>query len=1428
MEKVDIFVEQVNYNAEHDIFFASVEVDDPVKALGDVVDPNTDFKAEEVPNSSNPSPSRSFDLPAASAGTARRRASSPERGRTDSPLLRLMSLNREYNLEGRSPDMTSLPMVHAYVSMATQDKMAAADATTVRGHQREETRRVEPRGSIISLDGGTGSQYCVGEEVGGGQNWDPAGRGNVLAGRANGSMTTADQVAWEFRAARDALETASNFSGCSSRFDVESNCSDRAETMSTISTVSGYEEEMFRIKRLLLMDAEATSPQKPKELRKEFRYDDKQNGHPKNLLNGGSFDSVNNSEGSVFEIPHLKMQLQDAIQMKEKYKEALELSTSESLEWQGKYQESSRQKAHIEGRLESLKTELESLRQKLATNETENKSRRAMEGKVVFQEMEKMTCEHAKIQQMSRDVQNKNQELSLQLEFKETALTHAKNELQECESANEKLRIQLHELQVEMDSKDGAIQGLKAKIASLHVESQAHLQANVKANNTILRLKGEIDSLNKSSQWYCDQLHACQEAKVKVQQELMTCQSNMMSQSHLVEKLKTEVVDLQHECEDTRNRAIKEKESLMRKLEVIQADILEREAILLSQIQHGEASETLTTITNKLRKIDEEKCERASNLGFTVKDLEQEVQLLKNELNNKNDKLQALEANNAELMVRITTVQKTLNERELCIQNLQNNYMSLESALSKERNSLKDRDNLYHELMAEKINLEVSLKTETKEKTEINEVIEKLRTDFLNVSRNYQAMKADLRHKENLILNLEKLLKELQADKHNLALKNEELAVVEKRASDSAEQQKSLERTVARLTETLAVREQQLVAEGQTVELLRSDLQRKEALVGELQSAKQQLEENWRKEKAVSKAMSDRPLQFETPGDVMRELELARHPNREHSDSRKKATKDTKHASSQTENESREIRTSSLEHQTHQEHRFCDWNKIESFSKQKNFEGNVQVSKRFQQLCSLIVETRSMLGNSLGRRTKQADLTGDQCESVESLCAAVAAVNEDVKALLSGGVGSEREGAASHACRREVERLKAMLRLSETEHREKHRCYELNVRTLLKKVKEHLRGRRAAEKRLKDAQAMVEESAGVRATCEEHARAAERLRQELLRSEKERGRLEEAARERPSPAGPGDAAGAEPLELRARELQLQRSREKEAELEEELRKSKIIMKELRKEVFREKCESSRLRKQASSLQVGLDAAGEELDGRRVDLGRSEAMCELLRKGGERLQRELEREQRAHEDARQELEELRASLQDSRAKDPVLADQIKTLSYHLHQKTREVEALQQSARLAEARRRAEEQRLGRDAAALRGELDSLRGELDASRADRFSLQAQAAELRAALQCSLDSSRLLKAKLESLGCDAGDRERPPDLTSSLPAPPARYDEARIAALLAQSSAPLRGTPLGNLRGCLDSLKLEMSALQEQITARTSADRERHKMQ
>jgi chromosome segregation ATPase len=83
-----------------------------------------------------------------------------------------------------------------------------------------------------------------------------------------------------------------------------------------------------------------------------------------------------------------------------------------------------------------------------------------------------------------------------------------------------------------------------------------------------------------------------------------------------------------------------------------------------------------------------------------------------------------------------------------------------------------------------------------------------------------------------------------------------------------------------------------------------------------------------------------------------------------------------------------------------------------------------------------------------------------------------------------------------------------------------------------------------------------------------------------------------------------------------------------------------------------------------------------------------------------------------------------------------------LSYHLHQKSQEAAGLQDKIKLSEERWLSAETGLQRSLSALQDELNSMSVELDSIRSDKFTLQTQAAELRAVLHSSVEQNKVHK--------------------------------------------------------------------------------------
>ncbi|GFU69778.1 hypothetical protein TNCV_1221661 [Trichonephila clavipes] len=91
-----------------------------------------------------------------------------------------------------------------------------------------------------------------------------------------------------------------------------------------------------------------------------------------------------------------------------------------------------------------------------------------------------------------------------------------------------------------------------------------------------------MDTLQKSKEWFQEQLHSAQMVENKLHQQLISTQSNQSLVSNNLEKIIAEKNQLKQELMHTQQRAVAEKEILMKQLETIEADMKEAESLLMT------------------------------------------------------------------------------------------------------------------------------------------------------------------------------------------------------------------------------------------------------------------------------------------------------------------------------------------------------------------------------------------------------------------------------------------------------------------------------------------------------------------------------------------------------------------------------------------------------------------------------------------------------------------------------------------------------------------------------------------------------------------------------------------------------------------------------------------------------------------------------
>lgn len=193
-----------------------------------------------------------------------------------------------------------------------------------------------------------------------------------------------------------------------------------------------------------------------------------------------------------------------------------DLEWKTELKWQEKYQDLLREKANCDGQLKTLQTQLDNTlkeKEKLITDIEQSNNKSAL------------FDEYTKLQKKLNTLEKQTSELNSKLILSINETKQYQSETSKLESENEKLRVNEQELKMEVESKNSVLLGLKNKITEQHIEMQNHIQAKLKLNNHVLSLNNEIESVKKSEKWYIEQLHSCQLAKSKLQQQIMNMQS---------------------------------------------------------------------------------------------------------------------------------------------------------------------------------------------------------------------------------------------------------------------------------------------------------------------------------------------------------------------------------------------------------------------------------------------------------------------------------------------------------------------------------------------------------------------------------------------------------------------------------------------------------------------------------------------------------------------------------------------------------------------------------------------------------------------------------------------------------------------------------------------------------------------------------------
>ncbi|XP_077995209.1 uncharacterized protein LOC144448792 isoform X2 [Glandiceps talaboti] len=1053
-----------------------------------------------------------------------------------------------------------------------------------------------------------------------------------------------------------------------------------------------------------------------------------------------------------------------------------------------------REKAMLEGQLETMSSEAKSaikeraeLQSQMAALKVQLRNQSSSAQNAVH-ERSALAVDLDTLKQNRAQLQQNILELQSSLDSKDNTIRKLTDEAKASQEANEKLFQKLEQLRVNITTKETSVTMLKDKIAALQHELAAAQQDKSHSAGEIASLETDIQALVNTKEWFQDQLQQAQDSRSKLQKELTKARTNAVTQGTLIENLKTENARIRQQLTETQQKALLEKEMLAKHLEAIESDMLKREHTFDQMNRERSAAEEAVSL--RMQKVEEEK-HQLTNLITTSVQLEQQLEKTKRELYVKEAALAVLEEEKKELVKRLTLAQESITSRDHQIESLESRCVDLEVKLKEIRSETSGQDELVQQLKEEKIALESALASANEEKRSFDMACQNLQSDMGKVEKSFKLMKQELQAKTGQL--------------------------------DDVQQEKQL------LQDKMEVAKQQLAEQKKNLESRSVDITGKNRLVEELKINKASLEGDVTvMSKKIQILENDYQAMASEKENMERDLIGVQENISELKTELQSALEGKAHLEGQIEMMSaeRETYTILIEENNHLKQTLAEQ---QSMSHREIADQRAKILRLGSDLKNAqkeLKEKHRSYESTVGTLTKKLKETMETKQRAELELQSVHSQVQTVKAE-----EHEKLEAELQELRVELETTQIRKQTLEAE------LHELQVK-MVDDTNEY-------SSRI----AKLERDLYAAREYNEHQRRAEELNRKMaLELERERGRLagvkqsHDALKHHTSVLETALARRESSLTEMVSQLQtLKHDKEEEEnklqeridELVDELEKEKSLVIEYKTKMNSEMDEKEKLQRQAQILTSDVEQLQTELDSKTREVHSiKEDMMKV---------KEIERQQRTEKEqlqlhlkgSRLQVDRMKRQLEEKEAQDPVIQDQIQTLSWENEQFQHEVEALREQLALAENRQQIEIDSIRTAFQTSKMELDSLRQELAGTRKEKFMHQAKVTELKGILKATVQQNKMLKSQLHSQSAV----EHVSTGTQSQVAQTSNQEvqhngDMNVPELTLTAETALQAIntdqlinskddskPLQALKSCLGSLREQMSMLQTQMDEHTN---------
>ncbi|KYQ59348.1 hypothetical protein ALC60_01658 [Trachymyrmex zeteki] len=301
------------------------------------------------------------------------------------------------------------------------------------------------------------------------------------------------------------------------------------------------------------------------------------------------------------------------------------------------------------------------------------------------------------------------------------------------EIENERLRVDLENVRIDLNARIAANQGLKGKVTELFVEMQTVLQDKQKLQNVLTDTNNRLSAAETSAKWYQSQMHILMASKKCLQVEIDTYQNILKQRQHAIENINVSYNKLSTEYMELTQQYQREKQEMQNTMKDLQSHI--RAINTVQDALDGNSTGSPTDTSMLLEATEDE----LRNTKAEMKILEQ--RLLSNE------------------MAKMS-MENTLSKQRILISSMEENMQESEMEKNETADLLRKTQFEIQKLRSENETLQTSLLASKREQSQVEDAISYLRLQLTKMIAQYKLLKSKNAESEEKLNTMQDLVNE--------------------------------------------------------------------------------------------------------------------------------------------------------------------------------------------------------------------------------------------------------------------------------------------------------------------------------------------------------------------------------------------------------------------------------------------------------------------------------------------------------------------------------------------------------------------------------------------------------------------------------------------------------------------------------------------